>query len=242
MHLQRQSTLGVFSEIPEDSALTQIQRSLEQQGLPKEDKKKIQCSGALRTAHKGTMCTRFREQSLRMPTNSIQLDWEFRKPIIEAGVDTWAGVSIVLGKKFYNKLKSKPPSRNISLCCNPELEPNLGDICCWHIKHQCGSTHTSGWSICSPHQGLDAFGNGYRKASWTWSKVSSACVGKISSWLMVGIRPGVSPLYCCYTAPKPWGSIYYWAEGMLTIPVFYLLTWPVALATFPALSPRELGE
>lgn len=128
--------------------------------------KKIQCSGALRTAHKGTLCTRFREQSLRMQTNYIQLDWEFRKPIIEAVVDTWAGVSIVLGKKFYNKLKSKPPSRNISLCCKPKLEPNLGDTCCWPIQHQCGSTHTSGWSICSPNQGLDAVGNGYLEESY----------------------------------------------------------------------------
>lgn len=128
--------------------------------------KKIQCSGALRTAHKGTLCTRFREQSLRMQTNYIQLDWEFRKPIIEAVVDTWAGVSIVLGKKFYNKLKSKPLSRNISLCCKPKLEPNLGDTCCWPIQHQCGSTHTSSWSICSPNQGLDAVGNGYLEESY----------------------------------------------------------------------------
>lgn len=37
-------------------------------------------------------------------------------------VDTWAEVS-VLGRKFYNKLECKPPSRNISLCYKPEVEP-----------------------------------------------------------------------------------------------------------------------
>lgn len=211
MHLQRQSTLGVFSEIPEDGVLTPIPSSLEWQGLPKEDTKKIQCSGALRTAQKGTLCSRFREQSLRMPTNSIQLDWEFRKPIIEAVVDTWAGVSIVLGKKFYNKLKSKPPSRNISLCCKPEFEPNLGvyvagpfNISVGQHTHQVDQyvAHIKDWM----QLGMDILRN--RKVSWTWSTVSSPCVGKISRWLMVGIRPEVSPLYCCYTAPKPWEGLY----------------------------------
>lgn len=98
-------------------------------------------------------------------------------------MDTGAGVSIVLGKKFYNKLKSKPTSRNISLCCTPELEPNLGIYVAGPFNISVGQrTHQVDQYVAPIKDwmqlGMDILRN--RKVSWTLSTVSSPCVGKIS--------------------------------------------------------------